>query len=361
MFYCIGIKGTICSPDSAGIVSAVPCIIKHEYFNPMDKILFVDDEASILEAAKRTFHNKYDLHTANSAEMGLSLLRADGNFAVIVSDYQMPGGDGIYFLSQAAKISPDSVRIMLTGQAQFETSVRAVNEGNIFRFLTKPCPPDVLKKALMDALHQYRLIQSEREYSALKKWNEGLGGLIQAFVRLIEAKDPYTSGHQLRVAQFAAAIAHVMDLPAEMIEQVRMAATIHDIGKIYVPVEFLNKPGKLNPSEWNIIQMHAQIGHDILSPIGFAFPIHTIILQHHERMDGSGYPLGLKAPEILIQSKIIAVADVVEAIAHHRPYRPAKGMDEAISELKMNSGIKYDAEVTSAALTLLTEKAYKFD
>jgi len=327
----------------------------------MEKILFVDDEVSVLDAMKRTFHKKFDLQVANSAEHGLSLMRANGNFAVLVSDYNMPGCDGIGFLSQAAKISPDSVRIMLTGLAQFETSIRAVNEGHVFRFLAKPCPNDVLEKALTDGIIQYRLIQSERELSALKKWNEGLGGIIQAFVRLIEAKDPYTAGHQLRVSQFAAAIAQSMHLSGDLIEQVRLAAMIHDIGKIYIPVEFLNKPGKLNPSEWNIVQMHAQIGHDILSPIAFAFPIHAIVLQHHERIDGSGYPLGLKGPEILIQAKIIAVADVVEAIAHHRPYRPAKGMDEALIELKANSGIKYDEQVASTALALLTEKSFAFD
>jgi putative two-component system response regulator len=327
----------------------------------MEKILFVDDETSVLEAMKRTFHKKFDLQVASSAEHGLSLMQANGNFAVLVSDYQMPGCDGISFLSQAAKISPDSVRIMLTGLAQFETSIRAVNEGHVFRFLAKPCPTDVLERALKDAILQYRLIRSERELSALMKWNEGLGGMIQAFVRLIEAKDPYTSGHQIRVAHFAVAIAQSMNLSSDLIEQVRLAAMIHDIGKIYVPVEFLNKPGKLNPSEWNIIQMHAQIGHDILSPIGFSFPLHIIVLQHHERIDGSGYPLGIKGPEILMQAKIIAVADVVEAIAHHRPYRPAKGMNEAIIELKTNSGTKYDEQVVSTALALLTEKAYTFN
>jgi response regulator RpfG family c-di-GMP phosphodiesterase len=204
----------------------------------MEKILFVDDEASVLEAMKRTFHNKFDVHVADSAENGLSIMRSNGSFAVLVSDYQMPQCDGIGFFSQASKISPDSVRIMLTGMAQFETSIRAVNEGHVFRFLAKPCPPEVLENALLDGLNQYRLIQSEREYSALKKWNEGLGGIIQAFVRLIEAKDPYTSGHQLRVSHFATAIAQSMHLSSDLIEQVRLTAMVHDIGKIYVPVEF---------------------------------------------------------------------------------------------------------------------------
>ncbi len=136
---------------------------------------------------------------------------------------------------------------------------------------------------------------------------------------------------------------------------------IHDIGKIYIPVEFLNKPGKLNSSEWDIVKMHSQIGHDILSPIGFPFPIHEIILQHHERMDGSGYPRGLKGSEICMEAAILAVADVVEAIAHHRPYRPAKGLAEAILELRELGGIKYDRRISDAALALIEEDHFQFE
>jgi putative nucleotidyltransferase with HDIG domain len=285
----------------------------------------------------------------------------NGTFAVVVSDFQMPGCDGVTFLAEVARVSPDSVRMILTGHAQFETSIRAVNEGNIFRFLSKPCPMDVLEKALMDGLRQYHLIQTEREYYALKKWNEGLGGLIQAFARLIESKDPYTAGHQLRVAQLSVAIAKALGFSEDAAEQIRMAAMIHDIGKIYVPVEFLNKPGRLNSSEWNIVKMHAQIGHDILKPIGFPFPIHEIVLQHHERIDGTGYPMGLKESEIHTEAKIIAVADVVEAVVHHRPYRPAKGLEEAILDLQSNRGIKYDSKISDVALMLITQEKFKFE
>jgi putative two-component system response regulator len=327
----------------------------------MEKILFVDDEPSVLAAIQRSFHQKYDIHIAESAEDGLMRIGSDGPFPVVVSDFQMPGRDGVTFLAEVSKISPDSIRMMLTGYAQLETSIRAVNEGKIFRFLSKPCPMGVLEKALMDGLHQHQLIQTEREYYALRKWKEGLGGLIEAFARLIESKDPYTAGHQLRVSRLSAAIAKVLGFPEEEVEQIRMAAMIHDIGKIYVPVEFLNKPGRLNPSEWNIVKMHAQIGHDILNPIDFPFPIHEIILQHHERIDGSGYPMGLKESEIKREAKIIAVADVAEAISHHRPYRPAKGFEEAINELRVNQGIKYDSKISGVAMMLLINKEFQFE
>jgi putative two-component system response regulator len=326
-----------------------------------EKILFVDDERSVIEAIQRTFHGKLDVHVANSADQGLAQITENGPFAVVVSDYQMPGVDGITFLARVNQISPDTVRMMLTGYANLETSVRAVNEGNVFRFLTKPCPMNVLEKTLLDGLRQYRLIKTERSFYALKKWTHGLGGLVQAFVKLIESKDPYTAGHQLRVSLFSAAIAEAMGFSGDAVEQVRMAAMIHDIGKIYVPVEFLNKPGRLNPHEWNIVKMHSQIGHDILQPIEFPFPIHEIILQHHERNDGSGYPIGLKASEICVEAQILAVADVAEAMAHHRPYRPAKGMDEAIRELREQRGIRYNSKASDAALQLLTENRFHFE
>jgi HD-GYP domain-containing protein (c-di-GMP phosphodiesterase class II) len=140
-----------------------------------------------------------------------------------------------------------------------------------------------------------------------------------------------------------------------------MAALVHDIGKIYVPFEFLNKPGCLNPSELNIVKMHAQVGHDILKPVNFPFPIHEIVLQHHERNDGSGYPMGLKESEIRVEARIIAVADVIEAITHYRPYRPVKGFDEVVRELTENNGSRYDRRISDVALDLWHEKPFQFE
>jgi putative two-component system response regulator len=324
-----------------------------------EKILVVDDETSALAAIRRSLNNKFDIQIANSAEKGMEIIK-NNSIAVVISDLQMPDMDGIDFLIRVAEISPDTIRMLLTGHAELETSIRAVNEVHIYRFLSKPCSAKVLERAILAGLRHYHLIQTEREYYALKKWTESLGGLIQAFVRLIESKDPYTAGHQTRVSQFSVAIAQSLGFSNQMVEQIRMAALIHDIGKIYVPVEFLNKPGHLNLSEWNIVKMHPQIGCDILSPVGFPFPLHEIILQHHERMDGSGYPKELKDSEICIEAQVIAVADVVEAIAHHRPYRPAKGMEEAIRELTSNRGIKYDSRIADEAARLISRNLFKF-
>ena len=175
---------------------------------------------------------------------------------------------------------------------------------------------------------------------------------------IVETKDPYTAGHQERVANLAVAIAEDLSLPPEKINGIRMAGMIHDIGKVKVPTEILSKPGKLSPTEFTLIQSHAEIAYDILKIIDFHYPVAQIAYQHHERIDGSGYPRGLKGDEILVEAKIIAVADVVEAITSHRPYRPALGIDAALEEISKNRGILYDQEVTDACLSLFQEKGY---
>jgi putative two-component system response regulator len=326
----------------------------------MNKILFVDDEPLLLDSVLRNFKAKFPLETAGSGPEGLKKIKERGPFAVVVSDFRMPGMDGVSFMEQVAVLSPATVRIMLTGAADLRTAMRAINEGNIFRFLTKPCPVHLLEKALLDALRQYKLVLTEREYYALKKWNDSLEGLLKALVRLTEAKDPYTAGHQIRVAQLAAAIAEELGLPREEVEEISITAQVHDLGKIYVPAEFLNKPGVLNKIEFEIIRMHSQIGHDILEPVRFAFPIHRIVLQHHERLDGSGYPQGLRGEEILLPARIIAVADVVEAITSHRPYRPAKGLEAALQEISDGLGTRYDSRVAQAALDLFNQERFAF-
>jgi len=174
-------------------------------------------------------------------------------------------------------------------------------------------------------------------------------------------KDPYRHSHQKRVAQLACAIAREMNLPEEQIEGIRVAGNIHDIGKISVPMEILNKPGRVNKNEFGIIKNHAQAGYDILKTIEFPWPIAQIVLQHHERMDGSGYPQGLSGKDILLEARILGVADVVEAMVSRRPYRPALGIDKALEEISKNRGILYDPEVVDACLKLFTEKRFEFE
>ena len=209
------------------------------------------------------------------------------------------------------------------------------------------------------ALHDIEL--EEERKRAKQKLQKTLEKTIHALASAIEMRDPYTAGHQKRVTKLACAIAKEMGLSKEQIEGIRMAGLIHDIGKISIPSEILTKPGKLNDLEYSLIKTHPQAGYNILKGIEFPWPVAQIVLQHHERMDGSGYPQGLCGKDILLEARILAVADVVEAMSSHRPYRPAYGIDKALEEISKNKGILYDPEVVNACLRLFNQKGFKFD
>jgi len=188
-----------------------------------------------------------------------------------------------------------------------------------------------------------------------------LNGTIQAIGRTTETRDPYTAAHQRRVTQLACAIIKEMGLPKEQAEGTRVAGLMHDIGKMSIPAEILAKPSKLSETEFDLIKAHPQVAYDILKSIDFPWSVADIILQHHERLDGSGYPNGLKGEEILLEARILGTADVVEALSSHRPYRPALGIDKALEEIEKNKGTLYDPEVVDACVRLFSEGRFKFD
>ena len=188
-----------------------------------------------------------------------------------------------------------------------------------------------------------------------------LQNTVNAMAVIVESKDPYTSGHQKRVMDLAVAIAEEMNLEEDKISGIRMAAIIHDIGKINVPAEILSKPGKLTDIEFSMIKTHPEAGYNILKNIEFMYPVAQIVRQHHEKMDGSGYPGGLSGNDILIEARVIAVADVVEAMATHRPYRPSLGIAEALKEIRQGRGIGYDPEVVDACLKLFEERGFHLE
>jgi len=188
-----------------------------------------------------------------------------------------------------------------------------------------------------------------------------IDGAIDTIARISEIRDPYTSGHQIRVTQLALWIARELRLPKDKIESIRVASLIHDIGKIGIPSEILTKPGKLNDLEYSLIKNHPQIGYDILKDIEFVYPISRIVLEHHERLNGSGYPGGLKSKDILPEAKIIAVADVVEAMSSYRPYRAALGIDAALEEITNNKETLYEPDVVDVCVKLFREKGFKFE
>lgn len=189
---------------------------------------------------------------------------------------------------------------------------------------------------------------------------KALGATVQAMAIAVETRDPYTAGHQRRVADLARTIATEMGLSGNAIDGIRTAAMIHDLGKISVPSEILTKPAKLTDLEFSLIKTHAWSGYDIIKDIDFPWPVARMILEHHERMDGSGYPNGLKGEQLLLESRILAVADVVESMASHRPYRPGLGIEKALEEIEKNRGILYDAEAVDACLDLFRTKNYTF-
>ena len=195
----------------------------------------------------------------------------------------------------------------------------------------------------------------------LSKLHKIIDGIIFAMGKVIETRDPYTAGHQRRTTSFAFKIAEEMKLSEDIIQGIQISGLIHDIGKIAVPSEILTKPGKLTEIEFELIKIHPQVGYDILKTIDFPWPVADIVLQHHERIDGSGYPNGLTGKDILIEARIIVVADVVEPMMSHRPYRPALGIHRAFEEISMNSGVHYDQEVVEAAFKVFTEKEFKFE
>ena len=207
-------------------------------------------------------------------------------------------------------------------------------------------------------------IQNARMYARIEESSErvqtAFDGTIKTVSMITETRDPYTAGHQRRVTKLAEAIALEMELPEDQVVGIRVAGLMHDIGKMSIPAEILSKPSRLSDTEFELIKAHPGVAHDILKSIDFPWPIAEIVLQHHERLDGSGYPQGLKRDEILIEARILAVADVVEAMSSHRPYRPELGLDVALEEIEKNTGTLYDSEVVEACVRLFAEERFEF-
>lgn len=194
--------------------------------------------------------------------------------------------------------------------------------------------------------------------AGLQRLQRSMEATVEALASTVEQRDPYTAGHQRRVAKLAAAMAREMRLPEPQVRGLYLAGIIHDVGKIHIPAEILIKPGKLSTLEYQLIQSHPQAGHEIVKAVDFPWPIAQTIVQHHERLDGSGYPNAITGDGIILEAKILAVADVVEAMMSHRPYRPALGLDLALAEIRMGKGRLYDAAAVDACVRILSEKGF---
>jgi PAS domain S-box-containing protein/putative nucleotidyltransferase with HDIG domain len=215
-------------------------------------------------------------------------------------------------------------------------------------------------EGIMRDITDRKLVEEEAKHST-EKLVKAMEDTIQAMAMIVEMRDPYTAGHQRRVTQLACAIAREIGISEDRITGLRLAGLIHDIGKVRIPAEILTNPDGLSKAEFTMIKMHPEIGYDILKTIDLPWPIAQIVHQHHERMNGSGYPGGISGEDIIFEARILAVADVVEAIASHRPYRPARGIDVALDEIGTNIGILYDTVIANSCLKLFREQGFEFE
>lgn len=217
-----------------------------------------------------------------------------------------------------------------------------------------------LKIAELEKSHSGLILAEDALSQSLEKLRKATGFIVNILAAAVEINDPYIAGHHKRVTSLAGAIATRMNLSAHIINGICMAASIHDIGKITVPFEILGKIGHLSDAEYGIIKNHPELGYQMVKDIDFDGPIALIVYQHHERMNGTGYPQGLKGEEILPEARIMAVADVVEAICTHRPYRQALGIERALKEISEHRGVLYDQEAVDVCIKLFREKSFSF-
>ncbi|MCP4254150.1 MAG: response regulator [Candidatus Scalindua sp.] len=328
------------------------------------KVMVIDDDDSVLRTTMLILEEEgYQIEAFSTGKEAID--KFNSNIHAVVIDINMPDMTGLQVFKKIKSINPNVPIIFHTGAATRQEERRDLRRQFRPHAYVLKGDPEQLMDTVVSAVESYGIILrnvklSESLYKELKKSTDkiktNIEGTIRAMAMTVEMRDPYTAGHQRQVANLASAIAEKMGIFKEQIDSIHLAGTIHDIGKMQVPTEILNKCGRLTELEFDMIKTHSQAGHDILKTIEFQWPIADFVLQHHERMDGSGYPSGLEGKDILIEAKILSVADVVDAIVPHRPYRPALGIKKAQEEIFVNRGIVYDSDVVDACMSIISEK-----
>lgn len=331
------------------------------------KILIVDDEEPVRRLLSRIMSGSgHDYCLAADAAEARRALETE-HFDLILCDVKMPGENGIGLVQDVRKKYPDTAVMMVTAVDDPEIANTALAIG-VYGFMLKPFNANELMINISNALHRRKLeiknrfhrtslenlvaSRTEELRNTLNQLQNTVQGVIRAMAMTVGARDSYTAGHQRRVAQLAEALAGMMNLPEDQILGIKMAGEIHDLGKIAIPAEILAKPSNLTDTEFDMIKTHPQVGHEILKDIEFPWPIAQMVVQHHEKRDGSGYPAGLSGDQILLGARILTVADVVEAMVSHRPYRPALGIEAALQEISEHKDTWYDPDVVAACLKL---------
>jgi len=334
-------------------------------------ILAVDDTPASLRLLTDLLSNEgYQVRSAINGELALRAATAQPP-QLILLDVSMPGMDG-FEVCRRLKLEPrlhDVPVIFVSALSEMHEKLKGFDIGGV-DYVTKPFQREELLARVRTHLELHRLrhhLEEEVEErtrslrESERRLKRNLLETVSAVAAIVELRDPYTAGHQRRVAHIAEAIARELGLPESRIEGLNLAAVVHDVGKINVPTEILSKPGHLNEPEFSLIKQHPESGYEILKGIDFPWPIALIVRQHHERLDGSGYLHGLKGDEILLEARILSVADVIEAMASHRPYRPGLGIETALEEIEKKRGTLFDAEVVDAALRLFRKKGYQLE
>ncbi|MEE3332172.1 MAG: HD domain-containing phosphohydrolase [Myxococcota bacterium] len=355
-------------------------------------VLFVDDEVNILKALRRLLRNEpINVLTASRPGEAIDLLARE-DVQVLVTDQRMPDMSGVDMLSTIRERNPDIVRMMLTGYTEMKIAVEAINRGEIFRLITKPWNDDELKATLRQAFDHYDLKREikrlnnvtreqnfelqdmnknleakvrERTGQLAEKNNELRTGYVQtvrALAEAIDAKDSYTRGHSERVGVYASRIARQLGLRKEMIERVYISGILHDVGKIGIPDAIITKPARLTDEEYDEIKKHPEIGARILEPVEFLSDVVPCVRHHHEWFDGSesGYPYRLRGDQIPLPSRVILVADTLEAMTSNRPYRKGLPLEVVVRELHKYSGSQFDPTIVEALLALLEDEGQDF-
>ena len=330
----------------------------------MDRLLFVDDEPFVLRALKRTFEMEgFEVATATRPIDALALLRAGAEFQVIGSDYRMPEMNGAEFLQQARELAPQSYRLLISAVEEFGAAVDAINRGEVHRLIPKPWDRDALVVIIRTAVEDYHLRRRYAEMTALlhsknaaleainrdleQRVHESTSGLISALVAALDRRGAETV-HSRRAALWCKRLGRQLHLPPDEVTTLQRAAMLHDVGKVGLPDAVLEKPGPLTPAEWAIMRQHPEIGYRLLVGVPFLRDARKIILQHHERFDGSGYPLQLKGTQILRGARVFHLVEAYDAIRQPRAYREVRSDAEARAEIRRCSGPQFDPEVVAA-------------
>ncbi len=331
-------------------------------YNSRVHVLLIEDDpgdAEFIQEILFEINNcSFAVECRERLSAGLERLSETG-ISVILLDLSLPDSQGLDTLVKVHAQTPSVPIIVLTGADDETLAIKAVQAGAQDYLVKGQVDSNLLVRSMRYAIERKRVEEELRQ--SLDKLRRVMGGIIQAMTLTVESRDPYTAGHQRRVADLARAIADEMQLPKEQAYGIRIAGVIHDIGKISIAAEILSKPGRLSKALFDLIKTHPQVGYDILKTIEFPWPIAKIVLQHQERLDGSGYPAGLSGEDILLEARVLAVADVVEAMTFQRPYRPALGIDKALEEISENRGILYDPAVADACLKLFKNKGFSFE